>query len=77
MVTHSELLTLAKDPTLIKGIYTVCDQWCRYCAATARCLSYRCNPAASQMKSAEARIDEGDQTDESGASHGRDSRERE
>jgi hypothetical protein len=64
MVTHSELLTLAKDPTLIKGIHTVCDQWCRYCAATAHCLSYRCNPGASQMKSAEARIDEDDQPDD-------------
>jgi hypothetical protein len=32
------------DPTLIKGIYDVCDQWCMYCPATARCLAYRCSP---------------------------------
>ena len=32
------------DPTLIKGIYNTCDQWCMYCPATARCLAYRCSP---------------------------------
>ena len=52
MVTQSELHTLAKDPTLIKGIYTFCDQWCSYCGATAHCLVYRCNPGAIQMKAA-------------------------
>jgi hypothetical protein len=30
------------DPTLIKGIYHTCDQWCMSCPATARCLAYRC-----------------------------------
>ena len=34
-----------RDPTLIKGIYNTCDQWCMYCPATARCLAYRCRPA--------------------------------
>ena len=32
------------DPTLIKGIYNACDQWCMYCPATERCLAYRCSP---------------------------------
>ena len=35
---------VALDPTLIKGIYNTCDQWCMYCPATARCLAYRCSP---------------------------------
>jgi hypothetical protein len=32
------------DPTVIRGIYNTCDQWCMYCPATARCLAYRCRP---------------------------------
>jgi len=32
------------DPTLIKGVYNTCDQWCMYCPVTARCLAYRCSP---------------------------------
>jgi hypothetical protein len=32
------------DPTLIKGVYNACDQWCMYCPVTARCLAFRCNP---------------------------------
>ena len=35
---------VALDPTLIKGIYDTCDQWCMYCPATNRCLAFRCNP---------------------------------
>jgi hypothetical protein len=34
---------VALDPTLVKGIYDTCDQWCMYCPATARCLAYRCD----------------------------------
>jgi hypothetical protein len=30
-----------QDPTLVPGIYNMCDQWCMYCHATAWCLSYR------------------------------------
>jgi hypothetical protein len=60
MVTHAELLVLAKDPTLVKGIYTVCDQWCTYCSATSHCLAYRCNPSAAHTKEAGA----GSDTDE-------------
>jgi hypothetical protein len=33
------------DPTIIKGIYNTCDQWCMYCPATTRCLAYRSSPA--------------------------------
>jgi hypothetical protein len=40
----------AADPTLIKGIYDTCDQWCMYCPATQRCLAYRCNPEAQSAK---------------------------
>lgn len=36
-------MTAALDPTLVSGIYNYCDQWCRYCAATTRCLAFRCN----------------------------------
>jgi hypothetical protein len=32
------------DPTLIKGVYNACDQWCMYCPVTDRCLAYRCSP---------------------------------
>ena len=32
------------DPTIIKGIYNTCDQWCMYCPATTRCLAYRTDP---------------------------------
>ena len=35
---------VALDPTLIKGIYDACDQWCMYCPATSRCLAWRCSP---------------------------------
>jgi hypothetical protein len=31
----------AQDPTLVAGIYNMCDQWCMYCHATAWCLAYR------------------------------------
>jgi len=34
------------DPTLIDGVYNACDQWCDYCPLTARCLAFRCQPAA-------------------------------
>ena len=35
---------VALDPTLIKGVYDTCDQWCMYCPVTERCLAYRCSP---------------------------------
>ena len=38
------------DPTLIRGIYNRCDQWCMYCPATARCLAYRCSPEIQSGK---------------------------
>jgi len=31
----------SKDCALVPGIYEHCDQWCSYCAATARCLAFR------------------------------------
>jgi hypothetical protein len=34
---------MALDPSLIKGVYNGCDQWCMYCPVTARCLVYRCD----------------------------------
>jgi hypothetical protein len=52
------------DPTLIKGIYNTCDQWCMYCPATARCLVYRCSSEIRSgkqniFKSLAARLREG------------------
>jgi hypothetical protein len=42
--SESEFVQVALDPTLIKGIYDACDQWCMYCPVTQRCLAYRCSP---------------------------------
>lgn len=39
-------LQLATDPNLIPGVYNACDQWCDYCPVTARCLAFKCQPAA-------------------------------
>jgi hypothetical protein len=33
---------LAADPSLVSGIYNYCDQWCRYCPHTERCLAFKC-----------------------------------
>ena len=35
------IVELASDPQLIPGIYNTCDQWCDYCVATERCLSFK------------------------------------
>jgi hypothetical protein len=40
----SALVKAAQDPTLIPGIYDMCDQWCAYCPATTRCLAWRAMP---------------------------------
>ena len=34
-----ELLSLAKDPKYIPGIYNYCDRWCERCPFTSRCLN--------------------------------------
>lgn len=47
-MTSNLPLALVNDPTLIKGIHEACDQWCMYCAATARCLAFRCSGADAQ-----------------------------
>jgi hypothetical protein len=44
MTSQPVFLQVALDPTLVKGIYDACDQWCMYCPATRRCLAYRCDP---------------------------------
>jgi hypothetical protein len=41
---------IAQDPTLIAGIYDMCDQWCMYCHATAWCLAYRYTAGAQPSK---------------------------
>jgi hypothetical protein len=41
---------VALDPTLIKGVYDTCDQWCMYCPVTQRCLAYRCSPEIASGK---------------------------
>jgi hypothetical protein len=38
-----DIRDIASNPSLIKGIYEACDQWCMYCHATSRCLVYRCS----------------------------------
>jgi hypothetical protein len=43
-MSEPRLLALATDPNLVPGIYNGCDQWCHYCAATERCLAFRCQP---------------------------------
>lgn len=35
------VVELASDPNLVPGIYNTCDQWCDYCPATTRCLSFK------------------------------------
>jgi hypothetical protein len=45
-MTSSQLREIARDPTLIPGIYETCDQWCAYCRATPHCLAFRCSPTA-------------------------------
>ena len=54
------------DPTVIRGIYNTCDQWCVYCPATSRCLAYRCRPDGTADQDPQeiytniaARMDEG------------------
>lgn len=37
----SAIAEMAKDPTLIPGVYNYCDQWCAYCAMKSRCLVCR------------------------------------
>jgi hypothetical protein len=44
MMSDPAFVQVALDPSLIKGIYDACDQWCMYCPVTERCLAYRCNP---------------------------------
>ena len=44
---------LARDATLIKGIYESCDLMCMYCPATTHCLLYRWRPQA--LKNGHAR----------------------
>jgi hypothetical protein len=43
MMQEPAFVKVALDPTLVKGIYDTCDQWCMYCQATSRCLAFRCN----------------------------------
>jgi hypothetical protein len=40
------IVALARDPTLITGVYETCDQWCTYCRVTDRCLAFRSTNAA-------------------------------
>ena len=35
-----DILSLAKDPRYISGIYNYCDRWCERCPFTSRCLNY-------------------------------------
>lgn len=48
ITTRRDLVELARDPTLIKGIHEACDQWCAYCPVTARCLAFRASGATTE-----------------------------
>jgi len=39
---NAQFLAVARDPRIIPGVHHYCDEWCDYCAVTARCLGYRC-----------------------------------
>ncbi|HMF98815.1 MAG TPA: hypothetical protein VKE96_31155 [Vicinamibacterales bacterium] len=39
---NAQFLAIARDPQIIPGVHHYCDEWCDYCAVTARCLEYRC-----------------------------------
>ena len=43
---NPRFLAVAKDPTIIPGVHHHCDEWCDYCPVTARCLAFKCQPAA-------------------------------
>ena len=47
--TKREIKQIARDPSLIKGIYEACDQWCMYCRATKHCLVYRCSEGLADI----------------------------
>jgi len=38
-MNKEELLSKAKDPKYIPGIYNYCDRWCERCRFTSRCLN--------------------------------------
>ena len=37
-----QFLAIARDPQIIPGVHHYCNEWCDYCAVTARCCGYRC-----------------------------------
>jgi hypothetical protein len=39
---NQRFLEIARDPRIIPGVHHYCDEWCDYCALTARCLGFRC-----------------------------------
>ena len=39
---NRRFLEIARDPRIIPGVHHYCDEWCDYCALTARCLGFRC-----------------------------------
>jgi hypothetical protein len=49
-LTKPIFVEVVLDPTLIKGIYDACDQWCMYCEQKRRCLAYRCSPELESGK---------------------------
>lgn len=46
--TKRNIKQIATEPSLIKGIYESCDQWCMYCHATKHCLVYRCSEGLAE-----------------------------
>ena len=39
---NPRFLAIAKDPRIIHGVHHHCDEWCRCCVVTERCLAFRC-----------------------------------
>src|SRR5215217_4874468 len=39
---NSKFLEIARDPRVIPGVHHNCDEWCKRCSLTERCLAFRC-----------------------------------
>jgi hypothetical protein len=42
---NHEFVAIARDPRIIPGVHRYCDEWCRYCPVTQRCLGFRATEA--------------------------------
>ena len=49
-VTMPILIEAAQDSNLLPFVYDACDQWCRYCPVTSRCLAFKCRAPESSSQ---------------------------